>query len=242
MRDLHRFSKIFQVFQHFHRFFTKLKGGGTVKTFGRKGVRKPGAFDPNKHKTKRSKSAKNVTQNGTKNGKKKGKLKKSSWSQYDVTGFKKKKVTQQQMDELNFAINEEDEGNTDEGGNGVNTGNGDQEEGADAFSMWTPDGDANFEETSDESSEDDFSDLLVPNGSTADNTDTKGGGMASGIWNRFSKLIGNKPLEEQDVVTVLKNLEDSLSSKNVANVIAKELCDSVKSSLIGTIFCLFIFC
>jgi len=40
-------------------------------------------------------------------------------------------------------------------------------------------------------------------------------------------------LDADDIKGVLQELERSLSSKNVANVIAKELCDSIRESLIG---------
>merc|ERR1712154_443180 len=89
--------------------------------------------------------------------------------------------------------------------------------------IWSPNGAADLE-----SYDDDFSDLSVPN-----RIQNKEGSISNGIWNRFSKLIGNKPLEESDVLNVLQDLENSLSSKNVANVIAMELCQSLKKQLIG---------
>eukprot|EP01084_Bolivina_argentea_P059581 108827_1 len=58
-------------------------------------------------------------------------------------------------------------------------------------------------------------------------------GITSGIWNKFSSLVTNKPLKECDILCVLSELELKLSSKNVANSIAKELCDSLKQQLIG---------
>merc|ERR1712176_537328 len=88
--------------------------------------------------------------------------------------------------------------------------------------IWTPDGKVNLDDSSDESSEysddfdDDFSDLSIRNRSKKDSSK----GSSNGIWNRFSKLIGNKPLEESDVISVLKDFENLLSGKNVANVIA----------------------
>ena len=136
------------------------------------------------------------------------------------------------MDELNFALNEEGDGEKDQ----VIVEDDDYE----IDEMY---GDADLESSDDSSDEDDFADLDIHNRkdriSTTDHEEknnTKGGGITSGIWNRFSKLIGNKPLTEQDVNSVLQDLENSLSSKNVANVIARELCDSLRKQLVGMLY------
>eukprot|EP01083_Nonionella_stella_P282692 961953_1 len=81
----------------------------------------------------------------------------------------------------------------------------------------TPSGQANFEESSsDESSDDDYSDLLIHNKTASNNTTSGGSGSGNSIWNKFSKLIGNKPIDESDLIGILKDLENQLSTKNVA--------------------------
>eukprot|EP01083_Nonionella_stella_P158343 515294_1 len=174
----------------------KFKKKGALKSNG------PRAFDPNKRKNTKKKK---------KNGKNK-----EHWSANNVLAFKKKKVSQSEMDSLNMALDEHEDT--------VNTGGEDT-------SIWTPQGAADLESSDDSSDDyDDYSDLSVPNRAK---TETNSAGITGGIWSRFSKLIGNKPLEESDIVPVLQDLENSLSSKNVANVIAKQLCDSMKNQLIG---------
>ena len=194
---------------------------GFGKKFGRKVSSGPRGFDP----SKRSKSNKNVKKNKKKKNGKNDKNK-DDWRVYDVSSFKKKKVSKEDMDSLNFALTE--------GGDNDDDTNKEEEEEV----LWTPDGDADLESSDDSSDDDDYSDLSIPNRidneNSAKNSDKNGGGgITSGIWNRFSKLIGNKPLTEDDVKSVLEDLENSLSSKNVANVIARELCDSLKKQLIG---------
>ena len=131
------------------------------------------------------------------------------------------------MDELNFALTEADR----DGDNNDIIAEDDQ------YEIYTPDGDADLESSDDSSDEDDFADLSIPNrvddNSTTKQEEKSGEGITSGIWHRFSKLIGNKPLTEQDVNSVLRDLENNLSSKNVANVIARELCDSLRKQLVG---------
>jgi len=200
------------------------------KPFGRKTSSGPRAFDA----SKRAKSQRNVS----KKDKKKAKQDKEHWSSLDVLNFNKKKVSKQEMDSLNFAIS--DEGEQGQEGNTNNNKQQQQQEEEEEV-IWTPQGDVNLESSDDSSDDDDYSDLFIPNRSSTatatTNTDSSssknGTSTGSAIWSKFSKLIGNKPLTEQDIGGVLHELENSLSSKNVANVIAKELCDSVKKQLIG---------
>ena len=207
---------------------------GFGKKFGRKTSSGPRAFDP----SKKTKSSKNVNKKNKKNKKKKGKngkLDKPHWSEVDVLNFNKKKVTKQAMDELNFALTEGDGDN-----NNIILED-------DQYEIHTPDGDADLESSDDSSDDDDFADLSIPNRANNYNSTTtkqeekSNGGITSGIWNRFSKLIGNKPLTEQDVNSVLRDLENSLSSKNVANIIARELCDSLRKQLVGMILINYVF-
>ncbi|KAL2315515.1 SRP54-type protein [Schizosaccharomyces pombe] len=56
---------------------------------------------------------------------------------------------------------------------------------------------------------------------------------ASSAFSLFSNLIGGKYLKEEDLSPILKQMQEHLTKKNVANSIALELCESVKASLIN---------
>ena len=53
------------------------------------------------------------------------------------------------------------------------------------------------------------------------------------IWSRFRHLISDKALCMNDLESSLKDLEKLLTEKNVSNMIAREICQSVSKQLIG---------
>uniref|UniRef100_A0A7S4SSQ4 SRP54-type proteins GTP-binding domain-containing protein n=1 Tax=Ditylum brightwellii TaxID=49249 RepID=A0A7S4SSQ4_9STRA len=60
-----------------------------------------------------------------------------------------------------------------------------------------------------------------------------GGGWGSSLKGLFSQMSGNKVLTSSDLDAPLDDMQKMLTSKNVANDIAKEICDSVRSKLVG---------
>lgn len=55
------------------------------------------------------------------------------------------------------------------------------------------------------------------------------------VFSMFSKFVGAKNLTREDMQTALDKLRDHLITKNVANYIANELCDSVAVKLEGKV-------
>ncbi|XP_031621726.1 signal recognition particle receptor subunit alpha homolog [Contarinia nasturtii] len=85
--------------------------------------------------------------------------------------------------------------------------------------------DDEFEENDSEEENDNKNKLATKSKSTGKNS----------VFSMFSKFVGAKNLTREDMVTVLDKLRDHLISKNVANYIANELCDSVAVKLEGKV-------
>lgn len=64
--------------------------------------------------------------------------------------------------------------------------------------------------------------------------EVKESGLLSWISGSMRNLIGNKQLTEADLEDVIARFKSHLTSKNVAEVIAEQLCTSVKVSLLNT--------
>eukprot|EP00359_Climacostomum_virens_P001526 CAMPEP_0204898980 /NCGR_PEP_ID=MMETSP1397-20131031/1592_1 /ASSEMBLY_ACC=CAM_ASM_000891 /TAXON_ID=49980 /ORGANISM="Climacostomum Climacostomum virens, Strain Stock W-24" /LENGTH=524 /DNA_ID=CAMNT_0052066883 /DNA_START=481 /DNA_END=2051 /DNA_ORIENTATION=- len=64
--------------------------------------------------------------------------------------------------------------------------------------------------------------------------ETKESGLLSWISGSMRNIIGNKQLTEADLEGVIAHFKSHLISKNVAEVIADQLCTSVKGSLLNT--------
>ena len=58
-------------------------------------------------------------------------------------------------------------------------------------------------------------------------------GWGKSLKGLFDQMSGNKILSESDIDSALKDMEHKLVSKNVNQSCAKEICDNVKSSIIG---------
>jgi len=59
-------------------------------------------------------------------------------------------------------------------------------------------------------------------------------GFFSKLGGKIQNWTGNKTLEEDDLDPVLEGIRESLMAKNVAAEITQRLCESVKSTLVGT--------
>ncbi|XP_055307309.1 signal recognition particle receptor subunit alpha homolog [Sitodiplosis mosellana] len=84
------------------------------------------------------------------------------------------------------------------------------------------------ESSSDEESEEDV-------GNNNQNTTKSNSTGKKSVFSMFSKFVGAKNLTREDMQTALDKLRDHLITKNVANYIANELCDSVAVKLEGKV-------
>ena len=173
----------------------------------------PGIKNFGRKRLKGPKGFKGKTKNGNKKGKKGKKGKETKSRVWDHGTGKKKKLTKAVMDE--YAITQDilnSDDNSDSNYDDIT-------------------GEVNLSESDYVSSDDDFSDLKESlndsNNNNNDNT-TKGG-----FWSSLTSLIGNNELTNNDLSKPLQYLEEQLTTKNVANSIAHDLCESVKQSLIG---------
>lgn len=65
------------------------------------------------------------------------------------------------------------------------------------------------------------------------NDDDGDDGWGSSLKGLMSQMAGNKVLTEKDLEQPLHNMQQQLTSKNVASDIAAEICSNVKSKLVG---------
>lgn len=91
-----------------------------------------------------------------------------------------------------------------------------------------------LEVESDTSSDEESDEDDVGNNNT-NATKTNSSASKKSVFSMFSKFVGAKNLSREEMEPALDKLRDHLISKNVANYIANELCDSVAAKLEGKV-------
>jgi len=89
--------------------------------------------------------------------------------------------------------------------------------------------DEQFGKTYDDDDDDDDAEEAAGASSTGSGGKAKGGGL----WSSLKGLVGNKPIDSDDLAPLMEKLQGRLVEKNVASDIGQQICDSVGSSLLG---------